>query len=288
MAGKTSHQSPNIFEYTEYRLFLKSSYEYLKLIQPARFSYRSFAKIAGYRSPNFLKLVIEGKRNLSLKSIENFSRALKLSRDEGRFFKALVQFDQAESPEEQDLYSRKLFRFKQFKSTQPLKEAQFHYYSRWYFIPIREMVASPGFKNDPKWISEQLVPAITEKEAGEAIEELLSLGLLKQTAHGRLIQAHSVINTDDQVSSISIAQFHREMIKKGSEAIERFSSAEREVSSASVGLSEKNAHRIKILIQKFRQELLAIADEPQEIDRIYQINHQLFPLTKNLLKGIKS
>jgi uncharacterized protein (TIGR02147 family) len=59
------------------------------------FSYRYFAQKAGINSPNFLKQVIESKRNLTPITIEKFSKALKLSEKESQYFLHLVLFNQA-------------------------------------------------------------------------------------------------------------------------------------------------------------------------------------------------
>jgi len=271
-----------VFEYTDYRIFLKDWYQKQKAIKASAFSFRSFARAAGYSSPNFLKLVMEGQRNLSSESIETFTRVLKLSRDEARFFRCLVQLNQASSTEEKERFGRQLLRSRRFKDCHPLKEAQYHYYSQWYFIPIREMVGSPLFVNDSKWIAKTLAPSITANEAQKAIEELKSLDLIREAPSGKLTQTHAILNTADEVTSASISQFHQEMIKKGAESIDRFPSTEREISAATVGVSEKNALRIKKLIQKFRKELLSISEESQEAERIYQINFQFFPLSHKL------
>ncbi len=76
---------PLIFEYSSYRDYLRDLYSYLKASRPY-FSYRYFAAKAGFNSPNFLKLVIDGKRNLSSDSVKRFATALKLERDELAFF----------------------------------------------------------------------------------------------------------------------------------------------------------------------------------------------------------
>jgi len=68
-----------IFEYDNYRAYLRDLYKFYKETKP-HFSYRYFPQKAGFRSPNFLQLVIEGKRNLSPESIEKFTNALKPGR----------------------------------------------------------------------------------------------------------------------------------------------------------------------------------------------------------------
>ena len=61
------------------------------------FSYRSFAQKAGISSHNLLKSLIEGKRNLTSKSIEQFTLAIGFTNKEAKYFSNLVHFNQAKT-----------------------------------------------------------------------------------------------------------------------------------------------------------------------------------------------
>jgi hypothetical protein len=82
-----------------YRRFLKDYYLKAKA-EKKYFSYRYFSRRAGINSPNFLKVVIEGKRNLSSTTIEKFASALGLDQKETVFFRRLVVFNQARTASE--------------------------------------------------------------------------------------------------------------------------------------------------------------------------------------------
>jgi len=82
----------NVFDYTDYRAFLKSYYEDKKS-HTQYFSFRYFSKKAGFSSPSWLKFVINGERNLAQDSIERFITALELKERAGEYFRALVNFN---------------------------------------------------------------------------------------------------------------------------------------------------------------------------------------------------
>ena len=66
MTAKSSKQILEmIFEYDDYRIFLKDFFNAKKQEKPS-FSQRYFAKKVGFNAHNFCTLVIEGKRNLSI------------------------------------------------------------------------------------------------------------------------------------------------------------------------------------------------------------------------------
>jgi uncharacterized protein (TIGR02147 family) len=277
--GKSSKNSkPRIFEYANYRDFLRDYYEGMKESAPL-FSFRRFAEDAGFNSPSVLKLVIDGKRNLSHDSVEKFARALKLNRDEAKFFTSLVLLNQATSTDEKRYYAEQLLQSRKYKKLNPLKPAQFDYFTHWYYVAIRELVATRGFKEDPEWIARKLRPAISPAQARTALAALEELGLLKRDENGKLVQSDRLLSTTDEVDSASVAEYHREMIRKGAESIDEFRGKDREISAATVSVDEKTAKQMKELVQRFRKELLAIAVNCKESTGVYQINLQLFPLT---------
>lgn len=272
-------KSIDIFEYDNYRKYLKDLYFSLKS-NGGKFSFRYFSRLAGFRSPNFLKLVMEGERNISPESIDKFAKALKLNKPEAAFFRNLVLLNQAQTVEEKKFYAEQLLASRFYKKAHPLKQEQYEYYSKWYLVPIRELVATEGFREDPEWIGHRLNPPISSAEAKKAIEMLLRLGFVQRDSNGKLVQTAEFVSTGDEVSSLSVAQFHKEMIAKGAEAIDRIPSSEREISSVTLGLSEQGATQVKELIQRFRKELLALASQDSRLQAVHQVNFQFFPLTR--------
>ncbi len=102
-------KKPQIFNYLDYRLYLADTYTYYKQTT-TYFSYRYFSSKAGINSSSFLKLVIEGKRGLTDETCEKFIHALRLWGKEGDFFRVLVKYNQAKTPQE------KLRNFKDLES----------------------------------------------------------------------------------------------------------------------------------------------------------------------------
>lgn len=270
---------PSIYDYSDYRVYLRDFYLALKS-RRAGYSYRAFSRAAGFTSPNFLKLVIDGARNLTADSLERFATALELSRAERDYFRELVRFNQADTPEEKQAHAERLAKSRPARRVHPLREAQLLYYTHWYYVAIRELAARADFSSDPAWVAEQLNPRVTAAQAARALSDLEKLGLLVRDDQGRLAQTTTIVATDDEVASEMVGSFHREMLRLASESIERFRGKDREVSSVTVGLSPSSAHQIKEAIQRFRGELLQIAAADTSPSRVFQLNFQLFPLSE--------
>ena len=69
----------NVFGYLDYRVLLRDYYLYRK--QDKRgFSYRQFSLKAKLSSPSYLKMVIDGTRNLSSEMALNFAKTIGLKK----------------------------------------------------------------------------------------------------------------------------------------------------------------------------------------------------------------
>ena len=111
-------------------------------------------------SPNFLKLVIDGKRNLTPNSAERFAVALGLNEQESSFFQELVGFNQASTASQKNLHYQRIGKFRKHRAITKLERNTFEYLSHWYYPVIRELVACKGFQEDPEWIAKRLKPTV--------------------------------------------------------------------------------------------------------------------------------
>jgi uncharacterized protein (TIGR02147 family) len=274
----------NVFEFDNYREFLKVTFESMKA-KDSKFSFRFFARVAGFSSHNTLWNVIKGRSNLSESSIAKITTALKFNKEESHYFKNLVLLNQAQNSELKEQYSKEIFRSKAYRRFHPLRESQLRYYTHWYYVVIREMVNLPEFREDPEWIANNTLPPVTPLEATQALEELIKLGLLSRDDKGKLSQSETIVSTADEVTSALVAGFHREFMKKAGEAIDLVPRAERDISSVTFRVSAQTMQSIKEKVQNFRRALIDEASRDQTPESIYQLNFQLFPVTQTKKRG---
>jgi uncharacterized protein (TIGR02147 family) len=268
----------SIFEYDNYREFLKDFYAHSKQENRA-FSFNYFSRLAGFKSKAVLKHVMDGHRNIADHSIDKFTKALKLNKEESVFFTNLVKFNQATTADERQIHAEALVRSRKFKLIYPMKESQFHFYATWYLAPLRELVSLADFQENPAWIAKRISPHITPQEAKKGIDELLKLGLIKRSQKGRLVQTDAVISTSDEVTSSTAAQFHRHMLRLAGESIDRVAREHRDISAQTIGVTAQTAKKIKQMIQEFRKEIMDVMYEGQGLTAVYQLNFQFFPVT---------
>jgi uncharacterized protein (TIGR02147 family) len=270
---------PDIFEFLNYREYLGAYYIAAKQNMPA-FSYRYFSRKAGYASPNFLKLVIEGKRNISADSIERFAKALQLSRREKSFFTNLVAFGQAETAKDKNLAFEKVAGSRRFKKARRIDQAYFTYLSHWYIPVIREMVTRGDFNEDPRWIADQLLPPISAKQASESLDLLMELGFLIRDESGALALAEVTLTTGHEVRSLGVGNYHRQMLIRAAESIELVEAPLRDLSAMTICIRPERITEFKERIHQLCEVLMEAGERDEEPECVYQLNIQFFPVNK--------
>lgn len=270
---------PLIFEYLNYRLYLKDLFRFKKT-EKAGFSFRAFSRLAGLKSSNFLKLVIDGKRNLSGEAIHKFAKGFRLSGEESQFFESLVQFEQSSNAEEKNFYYDRILKSRSYNDVRLLEAHQYAYFSNWHFVAIRELVTIKDFQEDPSWINKRLGTRLHAEEVKKAIHILLTLGLLTRDEKGKLTQTVEKITTSPEMGMLALINFHREMLRKASESLEKHWSSQRDISALTVAVSKKQYEKIRERLNQVRREIHAMTEEGDNKEVIYQVNLQLFPLSE--------
>ena len=266
----------DVFRHHDYRRFLAAYYEAKK---PSGFSYRAFARAAGLGAPNYLQLVINGRRNLTPSMARRFAETCGLGKDAASYFVALVAFNQATSAEERNTRYRELTAFRRYRRAQKLELAEAAYHSTWYLPAIRELVLSPAFREDPTWIAASLRPPIKATEAQHALDTLLELGLLQRGPSGKLEQKARVVSTGPQTTGMHITNYHAEMMQRATVAMTTVPAAERDISSLTLCLGPGGLAELKARIQALRRELLELSERELDPTQVVQLNFQLFPLS---------
>jgi uncharacterized protein (TIGR02147 family) len=274
----------SVFDYMNYRDFLRDYYEEKKQAH-AFYSYRLFAQKAGFKSPNFLKLVIEKKRNLSKESVFKFCKALGLKKKECEYFENLVFFNQSESLEEKNVYLTRLVRYHANGAQKKIAQSEMAYYRDWFNPVIRELICARDFGEDYKKLGQAVAPSISAVEARHSVELLLRLKYIERQPDGSFRKTSASLTTGPAVRSIAVANYHKAMIALGAESIERFRAAQRDIESVTVSVSPATYEAIKGRANEFMMELLHMAENDARCDQIAQVNIQVFPLSAPATRG---
>jgi uncharacterized protein (TIGR02147 family) len=272
---------PDIFKYLDYREFLDDFYLEKKRGNP-RYSFQLLAQQAGFKSKSFIKLVIDGKKNLTEESADRLNKALKLPEKSFAYFKDLVEFNQSSSLPVRNYCFEKLLSYNKRSSARLLLQQQYEFYMKWYHNTIRELACSVDFKDDYEMLGKLVKPSITARKARLSVDLLKRLGLIRKKTGGCYEQVDSLITTGDDVRALAILNFHQQNLFLAGQSLETVQSAQRDVSCVILGLSDAGFGKVKNEIKKFREKLLDIAQQEKKIQNVYHLNIQLFPTSEKI------
>lgn len=274
----------SVYGYTNYRAYLKDYYEFRKDSQRG-YSFRAFSKMAGFTSPNILKLVIDGERNLSPESIQKFIKALNLKGQMCEYFATLVKMNQAKSDADKEYYYAILQKLTPEAKKRDLNPESHKYLSHWLFPVIREMTALKEFRDDPYWISRRIYGKATINEITQALQFLQQEGFVEKH-DGRLIMKDNMVLSSDEVKSLSIRNYHRQMLEQAKESLESIPVEEREFGAVTFSIPESAVLELKYKLKQFRRDLHTWAMQVTEDkggELIIQVNAQMYPHTKKVV-----
>jgi len=284
-----SLRETNIFQYTDFRSFLKDAFQEMKE-RDARFSQRFILMRLGVKSSGWLADMLSGRRKLSKKHLVSLCLLLSLSPREELYFETLVEYNQGKSLNERKRAYEKLLTFHEIPR-EIVESDRFEYFSKWYYPAVREYLLIEPFKGDYARLARRMVPHITPAQAREAIALLEKLGMIKKLASGeyRPVVEHVKKQRGQEKSTFSPVHYYqyvRSQMELGLDALENFPKEERDISAVTVTLSEEGFAEIKEEIKALRQKMIQLSENENkkfwkavqgDSRRVFQGVFELFP-----------
>lgn len=269
----------SIFNYIEPASFLNDVFEEKRKTNPL-FSLRSWAKQLGMKSHGPLHAMLNGQRAIPKKYIPKLLSSLKLNAKEIKYFEALIDFSRAKNMEEKEFYHQRL----QSLSPKELREVEDLVAYKYHVDPLHhiigEMTELKDFKDSLPWIKSHMRINPNMLEIEEALNRLLSLGVLKRD-NGKLQKQIQHIYTKNDIMDKAIQQYHMRMGQIAIDQIEKQPVEEREFSGVTFNIHKKDLPKIKEALREFSDQLIqSFEAKSKEGEETYHLNLHFFSLTK--------
>lgn len=270
---------PNIYNYNNFR-------KYLADYQKARYSYnKSFTKsnicklLGQPNTRSYFNNIINGKIVSSVFA-ERFINLLCLNNDEAQFFRVLVKFNQADNPNEKELYFEQLISLNKTPS-KTLNLEIFEYYKNWYNSAIRAILNIYTFSGNYNELAKKVFPNITVKQAKESIQLLTKLKLIAKKDDGTYKLTENSISAPEYIRNDLIAHYQMKSLDLAKASIALNHSLPQTMATNTISISEEGYKRLEKKIHRFRSEVRSLVHKDEkEPDRVYQMAIQLFPNSK--------
>lgn len=267
----------DVFEYTGYRQYIADFYAERKV--KSAFTWREFARMAGFSSSVHLKYVSEGRFNLGEDAVERVAKAMGLSGNRLEYFRAMVEFDHAVTDNvKKEIFERMLSIAKQ-SNAKVIEGDAFRYFDSWKNPVLRELApAMPGAK--PLALAKACRPKITAAEVSESLNFLVKANLLLKDAAGNYKQSDKIVTAGPMAAaSVAVRGLHRQMGEIALDAIEGVPQSERHFSGVTLGITSGAYNEIIAVINDCRRKIIEIATRDDSTDEVYRLNIQFFPMT---------
>lgn len=282
-------QAPNLGEYTDFRQYLKDVYEYRRATEGTGlrpYSYSTFSAAADIKSPNYLKLIIEGRRNLSEDMIGKFGRALRLSKVEVEEFRALVKYGQANEPIERNQYLKELadLRARRAFESGAINQRSWDKVPGWIGWVLYAMAEQQNVDFDPQNLQRLFRAKASVDDIRDSLRKLIESGeLARNQETGEVAKGRDLIESPQDLPVALIRKLQAELIYLGIESLFRDSPKEREFGAMTVAMTEEEFNQVRFELRQLRKRLqkdILVKRKSTKGERVYQLNVQLFPVTE--------
>lgn len=279
---------PQIQNYMDYRKFLSDFYLFkrdstkndLRPYSPAMFS-----AAADIKSPNYLKMVIDGKRNLSADMISKFAKATQMNKVESQDFRWLVMYNQATEPSERNILLKALSDHRvesQLKSGE-IDRKTWDKVPSWIAWILYAMIDQADVKFEAESLRSLLRNKASVDEIAQALKSLTDSGEVKMDeSTGRLVKARQLIESPEDIPVALVRKLQSQLMYLGMESLFQDGPTEREFGSATLSLTQAEFEELRFKLRQLRkaaQKETAVKRAGQMGDRVYQLNLQLYPVT---------
>lgn len=275
---------PNLFDFTDYVDFLNAYVSAYGKYGHGPYNLKNWANRLGYRSPSSLAMVLNRSRLPTTKMIVNFAEDFSFSQAETKYFEVLVEIEKRKNNGKDIMPLLKEATSLSGKNEyQKISYEQFALVSDWYCYAVKALISRKDFVYDLDWMHRALRRKVTPGQIKSAIYNLKSVGLIEEDEERGLREATKRTHTGNGIPSAAIKNHHRGMLFQASQAIDEQSVENRMFQGLTLNISKKDQLEDAMKdIANFVQDFNSKYRNDEEGDAVYQLNVQLFELSKEV------
>lgn len=273
----------NIYDYLDYRLFLRDFYDLEKSLDPT-FSYRVFATAVDIDASLLVK-ILQSKRHLSDTSVNTFVAFFNFKEGKSEYFREMVAYGKAKTPDAIRKHFETLQKMRPSRCRM-LDEARYRYFQQWYYPMVRSALDVYEYRGEQDAVSlgNSCIPKLTAAQIVTSVEALLQLGLAKRNEQGRIVPSDAHVRTQDHWLSASISEYQKTVTELGRQSIENIPKENRDISTLTMALDSSQIEKIRGILADARKSIVNVVNSmpAEQCDSVYQLNFQMFPMMKKV------
>jgi uncharacterized protein (TIGR02147 family) len=273
-----------IFEYVDYRLFLKDQFEARKAAD-RKFSYREFADAIQIDTSNLYK-ILNGQAHLPARCHSYAIEYLDLAGRSSEYFILLLTYARERRNSVKMEILERAMALREVACRQ-IDESQLEqYFGDWWVSAVRSFLEVNDGRAVPGEIASRLVPHVDEGDVARALEVLVAVGMVRKGASDRLVPVEAHVTASGEIKTRAVRHYQERILALASESVRRFEPRDRDISTITMSIDEKAATRIQEVLKECRRQVQIEVDEAKRPDRVMQLCMAFFPLAPQA--GVKT
>ncbi|HEX2959947.1 MAG TPA: DUF4423 domain-containing protein, partial [Chitinispirillaceae bacterium] len=126
---------------------------------------------------------------------------------------------------------------------------------------------------------------ISPVQVKKSITTLERIKLIKRLENGYYKPEHNFVTTGAAWRSVVIDSFQKTMMENGVTALDRIEKERRDFSTMTMCFSKAGFMKVRQILKRAREEIAAVEETDKDRNQVFQLNFQLFPLSKPYSTG---
>lgn len=263
-----------IFEYLDYRVYLKDSYEERKSESPF-YSYRVMAESFGLFPSNLFR-ILHGDAHLPARCQSRAIEVLGLTGRSAEYFLLLIAYSRERSAKARSEILEKAMALRDV-SRKTVEERELEYFTNWWTPVVRALLELTAGRANPGELGASLLPPVDAKDVQASLELLTELGMIKKASSGRLLPAEVHLTAGGPAKAKAIHAFQKQILALASDSLKRFKPADRDVSTLTLSVDDRAFGEIRELIRECRRQIQKTVEESKHPNRVMHLAMAFFP-----------
>lgn len=265
-------ENPEIFKYTNYRLFLQ---DYIQVNYLANnLSYRAFSKHCGISSPNYFQQVFTLQRNMSQQTAEKIGTSLQFSKDVLEYFVILVRMDNTKNADTRFMLMGQLKKIAARQNEKVVKDESFH--GSWVHQIVWAMAHTQSFEDDQQSLQKRVRAGASRDEIEDSLDFLKSKGYFVYDDSVARYRPRSLrIETDNDLRNYDLQRNHSKFLQM---AILRMNDdlMERELQGLTVAFKKTHWPQLKEKMREFVHQMNESFGASDDADAVIRLQMAAF------------
>jgi uncharacterized protein (TIGR02147 family) len=270
---------PIVYEYNDFRRFLADWYTARNQEERSLTKSEMSRRLGLPNTRSYFTDVLGGREVTDL-FLERFVAVLGLDPEQARFFRTLVRLNQAKEPDEREQAFDQLVALNR-TPVEVLDPRAYRYYRHWWNGALRALFAVEDHADDWSAMAARLVPAITAKQARDAVSLMAELGMVERDAGGFWKPTQGSLSTGDRSREQMVLQNQMQKFELARRAVMTDYGKPKEIATSTLHVSRSALDRIRRRTDRYRSEVRSIAHKDEFAPtEVWELALALFPLVQ--------